>query len=99
MCMIYLILTATLQIWSLTVRWKEPLEYSWSIGLHVFYCIQRFGKFILNTHNKIIFIHSPNLTDFSASAMYYYLYKRSALRISDPRFYENLQHVHRQTIN
>lgn len=46
-CMVYFIFTTILHIWTLSIRWKDPLEHSWSTGLHVFYIFQRFGKFIL----------------------------------------------------
>ncbi|KAK5650069.1 hypothetical protein RI129_001098 [Pyrocoelia pectoralis] len=69
-CIIYIVLTTILHIWTLSVRWKHPLQHNWSAGLHVFYTLQRF-----------------------MAPLYYYFYKRASLRISDPRFYEDVEWV------
>lgn len=63
----YLILTSILYIWILVVQWSSPTYYTWSVGIHIFYVLQK--------------LMSP---------VYYYFYKRAALRISDPRFYEDI---------
>ncbi|KAK4881991.1 hypothetical protein RN001_005310 [Aquatica leii] len=76
MCIFYFILTTILHIWTLSVRWKNPLQHNWSAGLHTFYVLQRF-----------------------AAPFYYYFYKRAALRISDPRFYEDIEWVQAAPVN
>ncbi|KAF5281190.1 hypothetical protein FQR65_LT14839 [Abscondita terminalis] len=76
MCIIYFILTTILHIWTLSVRWKNPIEYNWTPSFHAFFVLQRF-----------------------AAAFYYYFYKRAALRISDPRFYEDIEWVQPIQVN
>ncbi|KAK9695613.1 Transmembrane protein 138 [Popillia japonica] len=41
-CVIYFVLTTGVYIWTLSVRWKEPLKHNWSVGLYIMYIIQRF---------------------------------------------------------
>lgn len=64
---IYIGLSISFHVWSLNVRWSNPMSYWWTDGLVALFVIQRF-----------------------TSALYYYYYKRTALRITDPRFYEDL---------
>lgn len=46
-CVIYFVLTTGVYIWTLSVRWKEPLKHNWSVGLYIMYIIQRFSKYYL----------------------------------------------------
>ncbi|XP_046392793.1 transmembrane protein 138 [Ischnura elegans] len=65
-CIVYLILTISLHIWSLTLRWNYSRQPLWTNALLTLFVIQRF-----------------------TAAIYYFCYKRTVLRISDPRYYED----------
>ena len=67
---LFLGLSIAFHVWSLHVRWLNPMSYWWTDGLVALFVIQRF-----------------------TSALYYYYYKRTALRITDPRFYEDLSWI------
>lgn len=85
-CMLYFLLTITLHIWTLTLRWKEPLQHNWTVGLHVAFSFQKLGKCIFLKTSGVV----QCFFFVSVAPLYYYFYKRAALRISDPRFYEDV---------
>ncbi|XP_014679491.1 PREDICTED: transmembrane protein 138-like [Priapulus caudatus] len=62
---IYLGLSISLHIWTMTLRWTDTNTYIWTAGYHTLYIIQRTG-----------------------AAFHYYFYKRTSLKLSDPKFYE-----------
>lgn len=68
---VYIGLSIAFHVWSLHVRWRDPMSFWWTDGLLALFVIQRF-----------------------VSALYYYYYKRTALRITDPRFYEDSSWIH-----
>ncbi|PNF22933.1 hypothetical protein B7P43_G11675, partial [Cryptotermes secundus] len=82
----YLILTITLHSWSLSERWGHPLGHIWPSGLIWLYVIQRL--FVKVQSFELVSI-SMTFVSFAVAVLYYYHYKRSMLRISDPRFYED----------
>ncbi len=88
-------------VWSLNVRWYEPTSMWWTNGLLALFVIQRTRKTTeavvktqvpLYSISQLYHARSPgnNRVSFiSVAAFYYYYYKRTALSISDPRFYED----------
>jgi len=68
--LLYIGLSIAFHVWSLHVRWYDPMSYWWTDGLLALFVSQRF-----------------------TSAFYYYYYKRTALTITNPRFYEDLSWI------
>eukprot|EP00093_Oithona_nana_P003873 03873.XXX_46202_47208_1 [CDS] Oithona nana genome sequencing. len=68
--LLYIGLSIAFHVWSLHVRWYEPMSFWWTDGLLALFVLQRF-----------------------TSAFYYYYYKRTALTITNPRFYEDLSWI------
>ncbi|CAB4056802.1 TMEM138 [Lepeophtheirus salmonis] len=62
----YICLSIGFHIWSLNVRWYDPVSFWWTDGLVALYVFQR-----------------------SMSTLYYYYYKRTALQITNPKFYDD----------
>lgn len=52
-CMFYFLLTITLQVWTLTLRWKEPLQHNWDVGLHISFLFQRLSKYTIKISTLI----------------------------------------------
>lgn len=88
--MMYFILCISLHTWQVVDHHKSPYLFQWPKALTALFIIQRLCKRIV----RLTKIHDFNLNLLiSVSPLYYYLYKRSALKMSDPRFYENLDWI------
>ncbi|GFG39098.1 hypothetical protein Cfor_12232 [Coptotermes formosanus] len=93
---IYLIFTIALHSWSLSERWGHPLEHIWPDGL-IWLCVtQRLCEWHLPCEEKMMrlmlreSVHIiMTFLSLAVAVLYYHHYKRSVLRISDPRFYED----------
>ena len=83
--LLYIGLSIAFHVWSLHVRWYEPMSFWWTDGLLALFVLQRFSNYIFP-----IFSSCKLKSKISASAFYYYYYKRTALTITNPRFYEDL---------
>ncbi|KAG8226738.1 hypothetical protein J437_LFUL004389 [Ladona fulva] len=67
-CILYLILTITYHVWSLTLQWHFMHKPTWTTSLLALFIFQRL-----------------------TAAIYYYCYKRTILKLSDPRYYEDFR--------
>lgn len=85
----YFLLCVSHHIWIVVSHSRAPFFAQWPTSLTVLYIIQRICECLL--HTGWIVSHA-NLS-IAVSPVYYYMYKRSALKMSDPRFYENFDWV------
>ena len=60
--LLYIGLSISFHVWSLHVRWKNPLSYWWTDGLLALFCIQRLGKTIVISR---IALHQKTAIDFT----------------------------------
>lgn len=90
---VYFLMTLAHHIWIIIDHHKTPNKHEWSTSLTTLFIIQRICKW----NEKLLFQVKTCLTSefesITVSPLYYYTYKRAALRMSDPRFYENLDWV------
>ena len=70
----------------------EPHSYWWTDSLLGLYVAHRFGKIALDIACLLIIPLIP------VSGLYYYFYKRTALSIADPRYYEDLSWVKQESL-
>lgn len=91
---IYFLLSVSHHIWIVFNYEQMPHSFQWPTPLTALFIIQRLCKLILLLKNLATpsFVMRENFT-VTVSPIYYYLYKRSALRLSDPRFYENMEWI------
>lgn len=91
---LYFVLTLGHHIWIVVDHHKTPNKHEWSTPLTTIFILQRIGKCHCRSVGRV-FATVKHLFLFliSVSPLYYYTYKRAALRISDPRFYDNLDWV------
>lgn len=88
----YFVLCVSHHVWIVFNYNKTAYIFQWPTALTTLFIIQRLCKYITIMYFffmvllKIFFISS-------VSPIYYYSYKRSALKMSDPRFYENMDWV------
>lgn len=89
----YIILSIIVHAWTLIIRWNAESIHAWPFGFYCCFTVHRFGKcassqLFLNRKIKKS-IHSLYILFFAVSVIHYYVYKRTALRISDHRLYED----------
>lgn len=90
--MIYFVLSVSHHVWIVFNYQQMPFSFQWPTPLTALFIIQRLCKlsFVFKWSST-----TSSVFNFSilVSPIYYYLYKRSALRLSDPRFYENMEWI------
>lgn len=92
--MTYFLLCITLHIWQVVDHNKSPYLFQWPKALTALFIIQRLCKVTPKGKlSRAVYVDNGFCASVLVSPLYYYLYKRSALKMSDPRFYENLDWI------
>lgn len=88
---LYFLLCVSHHVWILLHPQNSSQSAQWPALLTTLFIIQRMCKYFVSAlaFRKI----KQNISLILVSPVYYYLYKRSALEMSDPRFYDNMEWV------
>ncbi|XP_045430019.1 transmembrane protein 138 isoform X2 [Pipistrellus kuhlii] len=75
---VYFALSIALHVWLMNLRWKDSNRFVWTEGLQALFVFQRLAP------------PQERRPSAPAAAVFYcYFYKRTAVRLGDPRFYQD----------
>ncbi|XP_039109532.1 transmembrane protein 138 isoform X1 [Hyaena hyaena] len=75
---VYFALSISFHVWVMNLRWKNSNRFVWTDGLQTLFVFQRLGA------TPKLLLALP-----AVAVLYCYFYKRTAVRLGDPRFYQD----------